>query len=102
MARMSWFDETKSLPVIDEQVEKLASFADAMADGVIDKKELTAQQETLVATMKSVEGSLSDEQHAAVTRLLVELSAYNVMRTLHELQADRMQRVLSGSRVVAE
>jgi hypothetical protein len=96
MARMSWFDESTALPVIDEQVEKLASFADAMADGVIEKKELTAQQETLVATMRSVESTLSDQQHEAVTRLLVELSAYNVMRTLHELQADRLQRTLGG------
>ena len=97
MARMSWFDETTAMPVIDEQVEKLASFADAIADGVIERKELDAQQKTLVATMRSVEGTLNDAQHEAVTRLLVELSAYNVMRTLHELQTDRLQRTLSGS-----
>lgn len=97
MARMSWFDETTAMPVIDEQVAKLASFAEAMADGVIERQELAAQQEALVATMRSVEGTLNDAQHEAVTRLLVELSAYNVMRTLHELQADRLQRTLSKS-----
>ena len=97
MARMSWFDETTAMPVIDEQVEKLASFADAMADGVIERKELDAQQTALVATMRAVEGTLSDAQHEAVTRLLVELSAYNVMRTLHELQSDRLQRTLGKS-----
>jgi len=48
--------------------------------------------------MRAVEGQLNDEQHAAVTRLLVELSAYNVMRTVHELQADRLQRTLAGLR----
>ncbi len=97
MARMSWFDETTAMPVIDEQVEKLASFADAMADGVIERKELDAQQQTLVATMRTVEGTLNDAQHEGVTRLLVELSAYNVMRTLHELQTERLQRTLSKS-----
>lgn len=97
MARMSWFDETTAMPVIDEQVEKLASFADAMADGVIERKELDAQQKTLMITMRAVEGSLNDAQHEAVTRLLVELSAYNVMRTLHELQSGRLQRALSKS-----
>ena len=97
MARMSWFDETTAMPVIEEQVEKLASFADAMADGVIERKELDAQQQTLLATMRAVEGTLNDAQHEAVTRLLVELSAYNVMRTLHELQSDRLQRTLSKS-----
>ena len=97
MARMSWFDETTAMPVIEEQVEKLASFAEAVADGVIERKELDAQQQTLMATMRAVEGTLNDAQHEAVTRLLVELSAYNVMRTLHELQSDRLQRTLSKS-----
>ena len=97
MPRISWFDETTAMPVIEEQVEKLASFAGAMADGVIERKELDAQQQTLMATMRAVEGTLNDAQHEAVTRLLVELSAYNVMRTLHELQSDRLQRTLSKS-----
>ena len=38
---------------------------------------------------KKVEGELTDDQHAKVTSLLVELSAYNVMRLLHELQTAR-------------
>ncbi len=96
MPKSSWFDDSTALPVIDEQVAKLESFAAAMADGIIEKHELESQQSALVATMRTVEGLLSDEQHAAVTRLLVEMSAYNVMRTVHELQADRLQRSLAG------
>jgi hypothetical protein len=96
MSKTSWFDDSTDLPVIDEQVAKLESFAAAMADGIIEKHELESQQSALVATMRTVEGMLSDEQHAAVTRLLVEMSAYNVMRTVHELQADRLQRSLAG------
>jgi hypothetical protein len=45
--------------------------------------------------MKAVEGDLSDEQHAKVTRLLIQLSAYNVMRLLHELQTEKLQRALA-------
>jgi hypothetical protein len=96
MPKASWFDDSTDLPVIDEQVAKLESFAAAMADGIIEKHELDSQQATLVDTMRKVEGLLSDEQHAAVTRLLVEMSAYNVMRTVHELQADRLKRSLAG------
>ena len=96
MSKTSWFDDSTALPVIDEQVAKLESFAAAMADGIIEKHELESQQSALVTTMRTVEGLLSDEQHAAVTRLLVEMSAYNVMRTVHELQADRLQRSLAG------
>ncbi len=95
MARMNWFDDTTHHPVIDEQVGKLESFAAAMADGIIEKQELDCQEQTLVAAMQEVEAQLTDPQHAAVTRLLVELSAYNVMRTLHELHAQRLQTVLN-------
>jgi hypothetical protein len=40
--------------------------------------------------MKAVEGSLSDVQHEKVTRLLAELAAYSVMRTLHEMAQARV------------
>jgi hypothetical protein len=95
MARVSWFDDETDLPVIDEQVHKLESFTQAMADGVIEKAELESQQASLVAVMREVEAVLTDEQHEKVTRLLVEASAYNVMRLLHELRSEKLQRALS-------
>jgi hypothetical protein len=97
MTRISWFDEHTHVPVIDEQVQNLESFVDAMADGVIDDTELEKQQSSVVAAMKAVEGDLNDEQHAKITRLMVELSAYNVMRLLHELQHSRLERALNAS-----
>ena len=96
MARISWFDGKTDLPVIEEQVSKLESFTQAMADGVIDQQELDRQQESVVAAMRAVEASLTDEQHAQVTRLLVELSAYNIMRLLNELQTQRVQQAFRG------
>lgn len=92
MARIDWFDDKTSVPVIDEQVQKLAGFVEAMADGVIEKSELERQQSSVVQAMKAVQSDLNDAQHEKVTRLLVELSAYNVMRLLHELQQSRLQR----------
>jgi hypothetical protein len=92
---VSWFDDNTDLPVIDEQAQKLDAFTSAMADGVIEKQELQKQQEALVAVMREVEGELTDSQHAKVTRLLVELSAYNIMRLLHELQVERLQKTFS-------
>jgi predicted transcriptional regulator len=94
MPRTSWFDDA-DLPVIEEQVEKLESFAEAMADGMIEKRELDKQLETMVAAMKAVEPDLTDDQHAKVTRLLVELSAYNIMRVIHELQARRLEKIFT-------
>ena len=97
MTRISWFDEHTHVPVIDEQVQNLESFVDAMADGVIDDAELDKQQASVIKAMKAVEGDLDDEQHAKITRLMVELSAYNVMRLLHELQHSRLERALNAS-----
>ena len=96
MKRVDWFDETTHVPVIDEQVQKLSVFVDAMADGVIDRSELEKQQSSVIAAMRAVEAELNDDQHAKITRLLVELSAYNIMRLLHELQQSRRGQAFNG------
>ncbi|HMF95300.1 MAG TPA: hypothetical protein VKE96_13430, partial [Vicinamibacterales bacterium] len=87
--RTSWFDDKAEHPLIQEQLEKLDSFTSAMADGVITKQELATQEQRLLTAMKQVERQLGDELHEDVTKLLVELTAYNVMRLLHELHAER-------------
>jgi hypothetical protein len=95
MARASWFDDTAEHPVIQEQVEKLASFTSAMEDGVVSTQELNGQEQRLVAAMKSVEDELNDDLHSKITILLVEMTAYNVMRLLHELQVEHTRRAFS-------
>ena len=90
MARSSWVD-ADSNPDLDAHVAQLEHFTKSMADGVVDKDELEKQENNLVAAMKAVEASLSDEQHSKVTKLLAELTAYSVMRTLHEFAAARVR-----------
>ena len=97
MARESWFDDRIEHPLIHERIEKLESFTTALADGVVTRQELAGQEQRLAAAMKALEPALSDELHAKVTAVLVELSAYNVMRLLHELQAERMRLATQGS-----
>ncbi len=89
MARTSWFDDKAEHPVIQERVSKLEAFTSALADGVVTKQEVAAQEARLAAAMKLLEPTLADDVHAAVTTVLVELTAYNVMRLLHELAAER-------------
>jgi hypothetical protein len=89
VARTSWFDDKAEYPTVQEQVHKLDSFTSAMADGIVDKNELGVQEKRLTAAMKALEPTLSDALHAEVTKVLVELTAYNIMRLLHELQAQR-------------
>jgi hypothetical protein len=90
MARHSWVD-ADSNPDIDAHVAQLEHFTKSMADGVIDAKELETQENHLVAAMREAEKVLDDAQHAKVTKLLAELTAYSVMRTLHEFQAARVK-----------
>jgi len=94
VARTSWFDDKAGHEAIQDRVSKLDSFTSALADGVITAQELDGQEKRLVAAMKEIEPALSDDQHAKVTTLLVELSAYNVMRLLHELQAERTRQAV--------
>jgi hypothetical protein len=97
MARSSWFDDNAQHPVIHEQMQRLASFTNAMADGRISSEELNEQERRLTAAMKKVEGELSDDLHGKVTNVLVELSAYNIMRLLHELQSARLRRAFKNA-----
>jgi len=94
MARTSWLNDD-STPDLDDQVAKLDHFAASLADGVIDAQELATQEANLVTAMKAVEGSLSDDQHAQVTKLLAELTAYSVMRTLHDMAKARIQKAIT-------
>lgn len=89
MSKTSWFDERTDHPTLHERVEKLESFTAAMADGLVDKKELEGQEQRLTAAMKALEPKLNDELHGEVTKVMIELTAYNIMRLLHELQTER-------------
>ena len=94
MAKQSWFDDKAGHEAIQDRVRKLDSFTSALADGVITSKELDVQEKRLVDAMKQAEPLLNDDQHAKITTVLVELTAYNIMRLLHELQAERTRMAI--------
>ncbi|MEZ4399468.1 MAG: hypothetical protein R3B06_05595 [Kofleriaceae bacterium] len=88
MARANWIDDDNH-PDLDAHVSQLEHFATALADGVIDDAELATQEDNLKAAMRAVEGSLSDQQHALVTKLLAETCAYAIMQVLHDMAKAR-------------
>jgi hypothetical protein len=92
MARINWLDDDNDLPALDEHVQQLEHFMTSMADGVIDEQELATQNTAVVTAMKAVQDDLTDEQHAKVTKLLVEVAALSVMSTLHGLASSREQQ----------
>lgn len=96
MSKASWFDEKTNAPQIDQYARKLTSFIDAMADGRIEAAELKAQETRLTALMKEIEPQLDDALHAKVTQLLCELTAYDQMQMLHEMQKSRPKTTFRG------
>jgi hypothetical protein len=94
--RTPWLDASTDAPVITEQAQRLESFVAAMADGRVDAGELAGQEKRLKEAMKAVEPMLTDEQHGAVTRLLCELTAYDIMQLLHTLEQARPKTAFRG------
>jgi hypothetical protein len=94
--RISWFDEKSQMPLIETYAQQLDSFVQTMADGKVEEREIRDQEARLVALMKEVEPLLTDEQHEKVTQLLCELTAYDLMQTLHMIQEARPKTVFRG------
>lgn len=95
-ARASWLDDDAATPLIAQQSQRLDTFIAAMADGRIDDAELAAQESRVVALMRDIEPLLSDEMHEKVTRLLCELTAYDVMQMVHSIGASRAAASFRG------
>lgn len=94
--RTSWLDESKQSTLIDEYAQKLSTFMAALADGHIEESELADQEKRVVSLMNEVDPLLDDAQHEKVTRLLCELTAYNMMQTIHSLQESKPKSVFRG------
>ncbi len=94
--RTTWLDEASHTPLIEQHARRLNTFVEALADGRVDDHELQAQEARLVALMTEVEPQLDAETHDKVTQLLCELTAYDLMNVLHELQAARRPTAFVG------
>ncbi|RJP32078.1 MAG: hypothetical protein C4547_14525 [Phycisphaerales bacterium] len=92
----SWLDAHADVPVIEQAARKMTTFMEAMADGIVDDAEVQAQERRLVALMKEVEPQLDDALHASVTRLLIELTAYDLMQVLCAMHKARSQTTFKG------
>lgn len=96
MARQSWLDEASGTPLIDQYARQLGTFLEAVADGRVDDAELKAQEGRVTALMRAIEPKLDDALHAEVTKLLCELTAYDVMQMIHGVTAERPKTKFRG------
>jgi hypothetical protein len=95
-ARVKWFDAKSHAPLIETYTRRLDSFLQTMADGIVEDRELEQQEERLIGLMKEVEPLLDDAQHAKVTQLLCELTAYDIMQMVNGLQKARPKTTFRG------
>ncbi len=91
MAQSQWFDPKTHMPTLEEKAKRLDSFVAAVADGRIDDSELKTQEALLSKLMQEIEPQLQPGVHEKVTELLCELTAYNMMQTMHIMQSLRPQ-----------
>jgi hypothetical protein len=91
-----WFDESTEAPMLAEYARKLDSFLDVVADGRVETKEIEEQEHRVVALMKEVEPLLSPEAHEKVTKLLCELTAYDLMNAFHMAGKSRPKTTFRG------
>ena len=95
-AKTPWFDDKTEAPLLAEYARKLDSFCDAVADGKVTTGELDEQEKRLVTLMKEIEPLLSPEAHEKVTQLLCEVTAYDLMQTMHLAGKSRPKTVFRG------
>ena len=94
--RIKWLDDKSGAPLIEGYARRLSSFMNALADGKVEEAEVKEQEERLVELMREVEPILDAEQHAKVTELLCELTAYDIMQILHSLEQSRPKTEFRG------
>ncbi len=94
--RTHWFDEHTQTPIIDQHARKLTTFLEALADGKIDEKEIKSQETRVYNLLKDLEPRLDDDLHARVTDLLCELTAYDLMQMLLQMQQSRPKTTFRG------
>lgn len=94
--RMKWFDDKSGALLIDDYARQLGTFIQALTDGHVDDSEVKQQEERLVKLMKEVEPKLDDVLHPKVTRLLCELTAYDLMQVLNSMHKARPKTAFRG------
>jgi hypothetical protein len=94
--RVSWFDDNSQTPLIDQHARKMTSFLEAVADGRVDDHEIKAQEARVYNLLKEIEPQLDDRLHAKCTELLCELTAYDLMQMLNQMQHARPRTVFRG------
>jgi predicted thioredoxin/glutaredoxin len=93
--RKSWLDDEGGI-AIDAYARQLESFLEAMADGVVSADEIAAQETRVAEIMREIEPQLDDAMHEQITKLLCEMTVYDIMQLIHTMQEARGKTRFEG------
>ncbi len=85
MARKSWFDQDANAPMFSRYVEKMESWQNALADGMVQPEEVQQQAERVAGMLRALEPKLSDELHEELTDIFYELAVLYGMQRLADM-----------------
>jgi hypothetical protein len=80
-ARMSWFDEGQGLTHLSEYFQRMESWQQAIADGVITPEEIREQAQRVIGLLKEVEPLVGEAERRTITETLYEMAVLGAMQT---------------------
>jgi len=96
MARDPWFDGQGIDLLRDDFIEEHPRWQRYIADGQITAAEILEQENCIIDMLKKLEPSLNDQQHEALTKVLLEYEVLINMALVHYpsvMDADRYYKI---------
>jgi len=85
MAKSKWFDAESNEMMFSKFVTQMDSWQGAMADGIIEPREIEQQAERLEELLRTLEPKLTDELHEAITNIFYEMAVLHSMVQMSEM-----------------
>lgn len=86
MARKPWFDPHAGELLFAQYAERMDSFQEALADGLVTVEEVRAQHDRVVALLRVVEPLIDDVVHEKLTEALFEMAVLYGLQSIHLAQ----------------
>jgi hypothetical protein len=93
--KSTWLDDEGGV-AIDDSAKRLESYVKALADGKVTAAEVAEQEKRVAALMRDLEPRLDERLHADVTKLLCELTVFDILQLLHTMQDARPKSRFRG------
>ncbi|MCG2768872.1 MAG: hypothetical protein ABIK79_01810 [Chloroflexota bacterium] len=88
MAKSKWFDAESNELMFSKFVTQMDSWQEAMADGVIEPREIEQQVERVGELLRALEPKLTGELHEEITNVFYEIAVlYGLVQVAEITQA---------------